>query len=133
MTYPNNANTYLPGTIQIPSTLEITAITNSFPMVCTVETNPLIASNVYRTGMNVILTIPYEYGMQQANNLNGTILDATETQITLDIDSRNFDTFLVPLSVTTPAQMSPNGSRNLQYIFNNTTQVAFQSFNDFGN
>lgn len=133
MTNPNNSNTYLPGTIQIPSTLEIIAISNTFPMICTVSTNTLVASNVYITGMNVLLTIPYEYGMQQANGLNGTILSATETEITLNIDSRNFDTFSVPSPIITPAQMSPNGSRNLEYIFNNTTQVAFQSLNDFGN
>lgn len=133
MTVPNNSNTYLPGTIQIPSSIVITAITQSFPMVVTVSLQPLTEANTYQNGQLVKLTVPITYQMIQADGLVGQILDVTGSNITLDIDSRLFDPFVVPSgNVIQPASLAPNGSRNLT-LDNNTRQVPFQSLNNIGN
>jgi len=123
----------LPGVIQIPSTLEITAITRAYPAVATVSVDAFTASNTYIIGQSVRLNIPYGFGMQQAAGLQPQILANISGNITLDMDSRYFDPFVVPSgNVSQPASMSPAGSRNLQ--FNNTTdQVGFQSLNNVGN
>ncbi len=131
MTVVNSSNTYLPGVIFIPSILLITAITNSYPMVVTV-TVPSTGSNTYIVGQVVRLFVPYNYGMYQANNLQGQILAINGLNFILDIDSRQFDTFVIPSSGETPASFSPAGSRNVQ--FNNTTsQLGFQPLNNVGN
>lgn len=129
MTY----NQYLPGVIQIPSSLVITAITQAYPMVCTVTVNAVTDSNTYIPGQLVKLFVPYTYGMFQANGLKGKILSNSSNIISLDIDSRKFDSFSVPSgNVEQPASMAPAGSRNLE--FNNTTrQVPFQSLNNINN
>lgn len=133
MTVPNNANTYLPGVIQIPSTLEITAITQSYPAVTTISIDAITASNTYIAGQLVRLNIPYPYGMQQAAGQQVKILSNVGSNITLDMDSRNFDPFIVPSgNVSQPASMAPAGSRNLQYN-NSTDFVGFQSLNNRGN
>ena len=126
------ANSYLIGTIQIPSSLQLTAITKADPMIVTVSVNTNIASNSYIAGQLVKFFIPFGYGMQQANNLIGKILSVSGNDITIDIDSRGFDDFSVPASGEMPASISPAGSRNLQYS-NDTGQVAFQSLNNTGN
>jgi len=130
---PNNANQYLPGTIQIPSSLNITAITNAYPMVVTAIVNPITESNSYIVGQVVRLTVPRSYGMFQANNLQGQILAINSLNFSLDIDSRQFDVFAVPSgNVEQPASLAPSGSRNLQYN-NSTNSVPFQSLNNRGN
>lgn len=133
MTIPNDANTYLPGTIQIPSSMVITAITNSYPMVVTVDIDSVSEANTYIEGQLVKLSVPITYGMFQADGLHGKVISNDGTNITLDLDSRSFDLFSVPAgNVLQPASLSPSGSRNLQY--NNTTaRVPFQSYNNVGN
>lgn len=133
MTVANNANTYLPGTIQIPSSIVITAITQSYPMVVTVSLQPLTEANTYQTGQLVKLTVPITYKMIQADGLVGQILSVSGSNLTLDIDSTLFDPFVVPGgNVIQPASLAPDGSRNLT-LDNNTRQVPFQSLNDRGN
>lgn len=133
MTVPNNSNEYLPGTIQIPSSIVITAMTKSFPMVVTVSLDPISEANTYITGQVVTLTVPITYKMFQANGLNGEILAVNGSNITLDIDSTNFDAFVIPPSGSfQPASLAPSGSRNLQYN-NSTNKVPFQSLNNIGN
>lgn len=130
---PNNANTYLAGTIQIPSSLNIVAITNSYPMVVTAIVNPVTEANTYIIGQVVRLQVPISYGMFQANNLQGQILDINGLNFSLDIDSTLFDVFSVPSgNVQQPASLAPSGSRNLQFN-NNSGQVPFQSLNNIGN
>ncbi len=128
------SNQYLPGVIQIPSTLEITAITRSFPMIVSVEIgNSAEEANTYIVGMAVVLSVPYVFGMFQANNLVGSIIAINESDFSLDIDSRAFDVFSIPSGTKFgPATISPAGSRNLQYN-NNTGPVPFQSLNNIGN
>ncbi len=133
MTIPNDANEYLPGTIQIPSSLVITAITQAYPMVVTFVVNPVTESNSYHIGQLVKLFVPYSYRMYQANGLQGQILSLSGLTMTLDIDSRLFDPFFIPASnMEQPASLAPSGSRNL--IYDNTTKsVPFQSLNNRGN
>jgi hypothetical protein len=128
-------NAYLKPVILIPSSLEIIAISQALPMVITVQVQtPTTEANTYIVGMAVRLFIPKTYGMFQANNLVGTITDISGNDFTLDIDSSQFDPFVIPSGITTeqPATISPNGSRNYQY--NNLSKpVAFQSLNNIGN
>ena len=125
-------NQYLPGVIQIPSTLLITNITQSYPMVVTF-TVPSTGSNTYIPGQLVKLRVPITWGMFQANGLVGKILVAGASTMSLNIDSTNFDAFVDgSSSKDTPASLSPAGSQNLEY--NNTTdQVGFQSLDNRGN
>lgn len=126
-------NVYLPGTIAIPSSLVITAITQSFPMVVTCVVNTVTEANTYIPGMLVRLFVPQSYGMYQANNLTGEILAVNGLNFTLNLNSSGFDPFVVPPSYgQQPASMAPAGSRNLSFS-NSTGQVAFQSLNNQGN
>lgn len=126
------ANQYLPGVIQIPSTLLITGISQSFPMVVSF-TVPSTGSNTYVVGQVVRLFVPKTWGMYQANGLMGKIFAVGSTSMALNIDSTYFDAFVDGSSTSeTPASLSPAGSQNLQYD-NSTNQVPFQSLNNIGN
>lgn len=126
------ANQYLPGVIQIPSALLITAITQAAPMVITF-TVPSTGSNSYVLGQVVRLTVPNSYGMFQANGLTGKIIGLGMSTMTLNIDSSGFDPFVIPPSgAETPASLAPSGSQNLQFS-NFTETVPFQSLNNIGN
>jgi len=134
MTIPNDANIYLPGTIQVPSSIVITAITQSNPMVVTIDVDPVSESNTYIAGQLVKLTVPITYKMFQADGLLGQILDVSGSDLTLDLDSRLFDPFIIPAAgKLQPASLAPSGSRNLP--FNNVTSsvIPFQSLNNRGN
>jgi len=128
-------NQYLPGVIAIPSSLLITNITQSAPMVVSVAIgNSSTEANTYLVGMAIRLFVPRPYGMYQANNLVGTITAINGNNFSLNLDSSLFDPFVVPSGVTVeqPATIAPNGSRNLQYD-NGTDLVPFQSLNNIGN
>ena len=128
------ANQYLPPVILIPSSLVITSISQSSPMVIGVAIgNSTTEANTYIVGMAVRLFVPQTYGMYQANNLVGTITAISGSVFTLNLDSSLFDSFVVPSgNVEQPATIAPNGSRNLQYN-NGTDLVPFQSLNNIGN
>lgn len=127
-------NQYLSPVITIPSSLLITAITQSSPMVVTVSIgNITTEANTYIVGMAVRLFVPKTYGMYQANNLVGTIVSISGSNFTLNLNSSQFDAFIVPSgNVEVPASISPAGSRNLEYN-NSTNEVPFQSLNNIGN
>lgn len=126
-------NYYLPGTIAIPSALDITAITQSYPMVVTCVLNTVTEANTYIPGMLVKLQVPSSYGMYQANNLTGQIVAVSGLNFTLNLDSSQFDAFVVPsITKEQPASMAPAGSKNLTYG-NTTNRVGFQSLNNQGN
>ena len=130
---PNNSNTYLPGVIFTPSALQIIAITNAYPMVVTVSAIEDLQENTYQSGQLVKLFVPVSYGMIQANGLVGRIIDVSGDDISLDIDSRQFDVFVFPASGNPqPAALSPYGSRNLEFS-NLTSRVPFQPLNNIGN
>ncbi len=133
MTFPNDANVYLPGVIAIPSSLTITNITKAVQMIVTVSVNSVSESNTYIIGQLVRLTVPITYGMFQADGMTGKIVDIGVNTLTLNINSTNFDTFSVPSSALgKPASLAPSGSQNLEYN-NGTNQVGFQSLNNIGN
>lgn len=127
-------NQYLPGVIAIPSSLLITNITQSYPMIVSIEVgNTTTAANTYIVGMAIRLFVPRSYGMYQANNLIGTITKIDGLDFTLNLDSSLFDSFVIASGNTEqPASISPYGSRNLQYD-NGTRLVPFQSINNIGN
>jgi hypothetical protein len=128
------ANQYLKPVITVPSSLLITAITQSMPMVVTVAIgNTTTEANTYIVGMAVRLFVPVSYGMRQANNLVGTITAVNGSNLTLGINSLFFDAFVIPTGKTEqPASISSFGSRNLQYN-NNTDLVPSQSLDNIGN
>lgn len=128
-----DANTYLPGVIAIPSALLITGMTQSLPLIVTVQVPPVTAADTYIVGQLVRLTVPRPYGMYQANKLTAQIIARDVSTLTLNIDSTRFDAFITPPNfVEQPATVAPAGSRNLQ--FDNTTGlVPFQSLNNVGN
>lgn len=128
----NNANAYLAPTIQIPSSLEIIAITRAKPAVLTVSVDSVLQANTYQEGQQVRLTIPYGYGMQQMNGRTVKILGVSGSTITVDIDSTLFDEFSVPASGQKPASLAPAGSRNLEFS-NTSGQEPFQSLDNTGN
>lgn len=126
------ANTYLSPVIAIPSTLEIIAITQANPAVLTVTEN-IDQVNTYIPGQVVKINVPVTYGMWQINNISAPILLSNGPYITVNINSMNFDPFVIPPEGSLgPATISPSGSQNLQYN-NITNQVAFQSLNNIGN
>lgn len=128
-------NQYLPPVIQIPSSLLITAITQAFPMVITVAIgNTSTEVNTYIVGMAVRLFVPKSYGMFQANNLVGTITAINGSNFNLDLDSSQFDPFIVPSgNMEQPSTIAPAGSRNYQYTNGSSLYVPFQSLNNIGN
>jgi len=133
MTIPTDNNTYLPGVIQIPSSLTLIAATQSYPMIIGVSVNPVTEVNSYQAGQLVRLMIPITYGMFQANNLIASVLEVDGNDITLDIDSRQFDSFVIPTGNNFQvATIAPCGSRNLT-LDNDTNSVPFQSLNNIGN
>jgi hypothetical protein len=129
------ANQYLPPIIAIPSSLLITNITQSAPMIVSVQVgNVSTEAKTYIVGMAIKLFVPQTYGMYQANNLVGTIISINGSDLTLNLDSSLFDEFVIPsgIRIEQPATISPNGSRNYEY--NNTSRVVpFQSLNNIGN
>lgn len=104
--------------------LLISAITNAYPMVVTIIDS---IYNTYVVGQLVVLTIPPAYGMFQANELRAAIIAINGTNFSLDVNSTNFDVFVVPSGVTIsqPASLAPGGSQN---IYNSTVE-PFQSLN----
>lgn len=125
-----SANTYLPPTKVIPGFLVIANITNAVQMVITVVDSE---ENTYIENQVVYLSVPASYGMFQANGLTGVITNINGLNFTLDINSTQFDVFIIPSGAAEkPATLSPAGSRNLQYN-NSTRKVPFQSLNNRGN
>jgi hypothetical protein len=129
------ANQYLPPVITVPSSLLITNITQSCPMIVSVVIgNPISDANTYIVGMLIKLFVPQSYKMYQANGLKGTILAIDGLDFILNLDSSLFDAFVIPSpSAETPASISPSGSRNLEYNNTNVIQVPFHSLNNIGN
>lgn len=119
-------NIYLPPSPVVPGALIITAITNANPMVVSFINS---IYNTYALGQLVCLTVPAQYGMVQANELTGEIINISGTNFTLNINASNFDPFVIPPPSfpppTRPASLSPAGSRNIY----NVTVEPFRSLN----
>ena len=123
-------NQFLPPIITIPSALEISGISQASPMVVTAMANS-DQMNSYIVGQLVRLTVPYSFGMFQANGLTGQILANSENTLTLNIDSSGFDPFVTAQGQV--ASLAPAGSQNLQFNNVTTNQIPFKNLNNEGN
>ncbi len=123
-----SANIYLPPTPVVPGMLLISAITQSFPMVITIVNS---IYNTYVVNQLICLTVPSSYGMFQANELTGKIVAISSTSFSVDIDSRGFDPFVIPIAanVSIPASLAPAGCKNLY----NVEGEPFHSLTNQGN
>lgn len=75
-----------------PSMRLISAITNAENASITTTFD-----HDYEDGIIVRFYIPIYYGMRQLDNKTGTITVTGNTTFTVDIDTRTFDTFIVPV------------------------------------
>ena len=80
-----------PFPVYQPSMRLITAITNANPASVTTDINHQYVNNTV-----VRLDIPPAFGMQQANQLTGTIVITGNTTFTINIDTTLFAPFVVP-------------------------------------
>lgn len=97
----------LQNPIYKPAVRDITAITNAFPLQVTTS-----FAHSYLTGLIVRLRIPQGFGMTELNDVQGLITVNSTTTFTMDIDSTNLDTFVIPPNnppYYTPAQVTPIG------------------------
>lgn len=90
--------------------------------------------NTYVLGQLVFLTVPDDYGMFEANQLTGEILEISGTNFTVNIDAAGFDAFVLPNPSdypvpSQPASLAPAGSKNIY----NTDEEPFRSLNNIGN
>lgn len=109
-----------------PYLRDIIGITNAWQAVVNFGT-----THPYTPGELVSFRVSKPYGMVEINNLTGRVLAITSQTITIDIDTRSFNSFVYPPSgtVTIPAQAVPAGSGlipdsnpptvNLQDVFDN--------------
>jgi len=58
----------------------------------------------YKTGLVVRLYVPNGYGMVQVNQLAGSIVVVDDITFNIDIDTRYFDVFIVPITYPENAQ-----------------------------
>jgi hypothetical protein len=129
------ANAYLIPVVTTPTALSLVAATREVQIVITVAiTDTTTQANTYVVGMGVRLRIPKTYGMIQADGQFGTIVEIVGNDMKLNIDSRLYDPFMLPIftSLQWTATIAPAGSRNLEYN-NFTNKVPFQSLNNRGN
>ncbi len=129
MATPNTtegANTYLPPCPVVQPFLTISNITQANPCVVTV-----VESNTYVVGQVVYFFVPEDYNMVGIQSKTGEILAINGQNFTVNLDTRFFNPFVVPVGIrkVQPATLAPSGSRNL---YNNTT-VPFHSAGNFGN
>jgi hypothetical protein len=97
-----------PNPIFQPAMRLVSAITNAFPAAVTTTFD-----HDYITGTIVRLYVPQSYGMHQANKLHGSIEVTGSTTFTIDIDTRLFQPFAVPMGSIQETSMSvPIGEVN---------------------
>jgi len=88
-----------------PAMRVISEITNSFPVLITTS-----LMHQYQTGLIVRLYIPLGFGMQLANQLEGDITVINGNQFTMNIDTTNFEPFIIPpLVIVNGFYFAPGG------------------------
>jgi hypothetical protein len=126
------------GPLYYPNRLFITGITAANPMVVTTSTNHGLT-----TGQQVRIRVPSQFGMIQANNVQGIITAVTATTFTLGaVDSSSFTAFAWPAVTSLPftqPMVIPIGSGpfavttppfwTTDTLLDATTNVQFQGFN----
>lgn len=99
-----------PRPIFQPAMRIIAGITNSFPALVTTTLD-----HQYLSGLIVRIRVPRGFGMQQINELTGTIVVTGATTFDIDINTIDFDVFTFPPVsplYTTCAQVVPVGELN---------------------
>ena len=109
------ANEALAFPVYQPATRIITSITNSYPAVVTtgllsfpggvITVTPM--THLYSDGMILRLDIPYYYGMEEANWYSGEISIIDGFTFNIDIDTTDFDPFVIPPIITTVDPADP--------------------------
>ncbi len=93
----------------VPAVRDITAITNAFPAQVTTY-----QIHGYNNGAIIRLRIPPNFGMTQADTLQGTITVIDSYNFAIALDTTSFDLFVVPPEQPgynyTSAQAVPVGS-----------------------
>jgi len=86
----------------------ISDITNANPMVVTT-----VNDHGYNAGLKVRFLVPINFGMVELNKVDGQIVSVTSDTMTINIDSTNFTSFVVPSPLPeayTPPSVIPNSS-----------------------
>lgn len=96
MPYPAGSQCYAnPNPIFQPATRLIASITNANPAVVTTT-----FAHQYKDGTIVRLDIPPADGMQQANQLTGSITVLSPTTFAISIDTTQFAPFAIPATIS---------------------------------
>ena len=90
--------------IFLPAMRLIESITNANPAEVTTT-----FAHDYKDEAFVRLIVPRDNGMVQANKLKGLISVTSDTTFTIDINTLDFNAFVVPLSSEQCAQVVPVG------------------------
>ena len=85
-----------------PAMRVISAISNSNPVEITT-----IYDHQYSDGLIVRIDIPFADGMQELNQLFGTVTTTGDTTFTLPIDATTFDVFAIPEDPLNPGYPPP--------------------------
>jgi hypothetical protein len=114
MTVVSNFGLWNSGTY-IPFTCDISSIAKGATTTITTSTD-----HGFVVGNSVQFVIPKEYGMRQLNKRVGYVLSITSDTLEVNIDSANFDAFVIPTPVSViivldPAQVLPVGDNNTGY------------------
>ena len=90
-----------------PAMRIITTITNDFPAQVTTSFD-----HGYGSGLVIRIIVPLGFGMQEVNDLFGSIIVTGATTFTINIDTRQFNPFVVPDTPLQYAQCLPIGEIN---------------------
>lgn len=82
-----------------PRVINILSISNSNPAVIVTTLDGISPyDNGYINGLIARISVPFYFGMQQMNNQTGVITVISSNSFSIDIDSTNFDPFVIPAS-----------------------------------
>ena len=90
-----------------PEWSEISAITQAINAVVT-----FTANHDFVVGQTVMFVVEQEFGMREINGEIAKILSTTDDTITVNIDTRSFNSFSLPASPSGVPQVLPVGSTN---------------------
>jgi len=121
VSYPNWINPYPGHADFIPKAHIVVGITNDYPaLVTTSEDNHYQNYNIIR------IDIPLGYGMQEINTLFGVAIVMSPTTFLINIDTRLFSPFTIPVDAQQSAQCIPIGEIN-EVLYNATFNRLLQS------
>ncbi len=82
--------------------------------------------HTFITGQYISFRIPQEYGMIQLNNITALIIDVpSASSVQINVDTTNFDVFVVPIVPLQSAQAVPSGELATQFYGPNVNVTAF--------